>query len=287
MKQISAGLQSHMEGEVTTLATCWKVTRRDNTVLGFTNHDRDITYNSHIYTAATGFTPTAIDNSTALNVDNLDAEGMLSSGSITEADIMAGRYDYAEIEIFQLNYENLSQGALQLRRGWLGEVSFHRDYFVAEVRGLTQILAQSIGELYSASCRAALGDARCKVTLASHTVTGSVTGAVSKLEFIDSSRSEVSGIYDFGALTFTSGSNSGVSVEVKEYYLESGGGRIILALPMPQDISISDTYSLTKGCDKTISTCFNRFNNVANFRGEPNVPGIDRMLETAGTRTNR
>jgi len=44
-------------------------------------------------------------------------------------------------------------------------------------------------------------------------------------------------------------------------------------------------YSLTKGCDKTITTCFSRFNNVVNFRGEPLVPGLDRMLETAGTRS--
>jgi hypothetical protein len=42
---------------------------------------------------------------------------------------------------------------------------------------------------------------------------------------------------------------------------------------------------MTKGCDKTLPTCFAKFNNVVNFRGEPLVPGLDRMLETAGTRS--
>lgn len=285
MKTISIELKNHLAGEVTTLATCWKLTRRDDTVYGFTSHDKDIVFDSVTYAASTGFTPSAIDNNAALSVDNLDVEGMLSDGSITEADIMAGKYDFAEIEIFQVNYSDLAQGALKLRRGWLGEVSFHRNSFIAEVRGLTQLLSQRIGELYSPSCRAALGDTRCKVNMSTHTVAGSVTIAASSQEFIDSGRSETTGLFNFGTITFTSGDNEGLSVEVKEYFLQGGDGKIILALPMPYSISIGDNYSMTKGCDKTVSTCHSRFNNVLNFRGEPSVPGLDRMLETAGTRS--
>jgi uncharacterized phage protein (TIGR02218 family) len=286
MKQISAGLAAHLAQEVTTLATCWKLTRRDATVMGFTDHDADLTFDSVLYKAASGFTPSAIENSTSLNVDNLDVEGMLSSGNITESDILAGKYDFAEIEIFQVNYNDLGQGALKLRRGWLGETSLHKQQFVAEVRGLSQRLAQTIGELFSPSCRATLGDARCKVNLAAHTVTGSVTTAVSPQEFRDSARSEDSGMFTFGLLTFTGGANNGLSMEVKEYVHAAGsGGRFILALAMPYSIATGDSYSLTKGCDKTLQTCLNRFNNVVNFRGEPSVPGLDRMLETAGTRS--
>ncbi len=286
MRTISSELKTHIEGEVTTLATCWKLTRRDSEVYGFTSHDMDILFDSVTYKAATGFTPSSIQSSVALNVDNLDAEGMLSDDGITEADIMAGKYDFAEIEIFQVNYADLTQGSLKLRRGWLGEVSFHKNYFIAEIRGLTQLLSQRIGELYSPSCRATLGDARCTVNMAAHTVTGDVTTAVSSQEFVDSARSEATGLFNFGTITFTSGDNIGLSVEVKEYFLQGGAGRIILALPMPYAISFGDSYSLTKGCDKTASTCHGRFNNILNFRGEPAVPGLDKMLETAGTRSN-
>ena len=153
MKTLNPALTTHLAGEVTTLATCWKLTRRDATVLGFTDHDRDITYSGVTYVAATGFSPSAIANSAALNVDNLDVEGMLSSGSITEADILAGLYDFAQIEIFMLNYNDLTQGILKLRRGWLGEVSLTRQHFTAEGRGLTQLLSQDIGESVSPSCR--------------------------------------------------------------------------------------------------------------------------------------
>jgi uncharacterized phage protein (TIGR02218 family) len=287
MKEIGPFLQAHIAGEVTTLATCWKLTRRDNAVLGFTDHDQDIIFDSVTFKAATGFTPSAVQNTASLSVDNLDVQGMLSATSITEGDIFAGKYDFAEIEIFQINYNDISQGALKLRRGWLGEVSLQKHQFVAEVRGLTQRLAQTIGELYSPACRATLGDERCKINLALHTVTGSVTSVISKQEFKDSARTEISGTFTFGTITFTNGANNGLSMEIKEYsYSSSGGGHLITALPMPYAVTASDTYSLTKGCDKTLSTCVNRFNNIINFRGEPSVPGLDRMLETAGTRSS-
>ena len=286
MKTLTPQLTAHLAGEVTTLATCWKLTRRDGTLMGFTDHDQDITYNSLTYKAATGFTPSAIDNSASLRVDNLDVEGMLSSGSLTEADIFAGLYDFARIDIFQLNYLDTSQGILKLRRGWLGEVSLSKQQFTAEVRGLTQALAQNIGEYFAPSCRATLGDTRCKIDMGPHTTTGSVTTANTTLSFFDTARTEASALFTNGKITFTSGANNGLSMEVKEYsYSATTGGFISLTLPMPYSILVGDSYSLQKGCDKTLATCLSRFNNVLNFRGEPHVPGLDKMLETAGTRS--
>lgn len=280
MKNISTALAAHIVGEVTTLATCWKLLRRDNVVFGFTDADMDIAVDSITYKAASGFTPSAVQNTSSFSVDNLDVEGMLSAGNITEADIMAGLYDFAEIEIFQVNYKDVGQGKLKLRRGWLGEVSLVGQQFVAEVRGLTQRLSQTIGELYSSSCRASFADVRCKLSSASYTATGTVTAISSNQEFLDSSRTEVSGVYNFGVITFLSGANSGLSMEVKEFL---SGGKIILVLPLPYNVVVGDSYSMVQGCDKTLATCSGRFNNVLNFRGEPHVAGLDAMLKTSGT----
>lgn len=287
MKTISEALAEHLSGEVTTLATCWKVTRRDGVEMGFTNHDRDLEIDALNYAAHTGFTPTAVVNTSNLSVDNLDVEGMLSSTGVTESDIMAGLYDFAEIEIFMVNYTDLTQGRIHLRRGWLGEVAVNGDQFVAEMRGLAQRLSQTMGELFSPSCRASLGDARCKVDMEEHIHSGTVTVVTSNQEFHDEDREEASTIFTGGSVAFTSGANEGLSMEVKEYILEnSGGGRIILAMPMPYAIEAGDSYTMTKGCDKTLETCVARFDNALNFRGEPHVPGMDKMLETAGTRSD-
>jgi hypothetical protein len=39
---------------------------------------------------------------------------------------------------------------------------------------------------------------------------------------------------------------------------------------------------LVEGCDRTIATCRLRFNNAANFRGEPYLPGNDLLTRYPG-----
>jgi uncharacterized phage protein (TIGR02218 family) len=282
MKVISSDLDAHLSSEVTTLTTCWKLTRRDGTVMGFTEHNEDILYSGVNYLAASGFSPSAVANNSELAVDNLDVEGVIDSSIITEEDIKAGLYDYAQIEIFMLNYEDISHGHINLRTGWLGEMSFSKNKFVVEVRGLMQSLAQGIGELYSPSCRAQLGDVRCGANLTGFTANSSVTSVDNPQSFFDSTRTEDDGFFNFGKITFTSGLNNGLSMEIKRF----SDNNITLVLPMPYNISLSDTYTLITGCDKSFNTCINKFNNAVNFRGEPHVPGVDKMLETAGTKNN-
>ncbi|MDA0780793.1 MAG: DUF2163 domain-containing protein [Rickettsiales bacterium] len=282
MKIISSNLASHISSEVMTLATCWKLSRRDGTIMGFTDHNENIIYNSVTYLASSGFTPSAVANNSELAVDNMDIEGVIDSFAIKEEDIKAGLYDYAQIEVFMVNYNDLTQGDINLRTGWLGEMKFSKNRFAIEVRGLMQSLTQGIGQLYSPSCRAELGDLRCGVNLTGYTVTGSVTSATNNQIFSDSTRAEDDAYFDFGKITFTSGLNNGLSMEVKEFRDKI----ITLVLPLPYTIVVSDTYSLIAGCDKNLNTCISKFSNAANFRGEPHVPGIDKMLETAGTKNN-
>lgn len=280
MKPISSNLTTHIAGETTTLATCWKLTLRNSTVLGFTSHSHDISFEGVDYLAATGFTPTAVATSADLAVDNVDVEGMLDSTSITEADLLAGLYDFAEIEIFKVNYTDITQGKLPLRTGWLGEVSLSRNQFVAEVRGLTQSLSQHLGDLYAPACRAKLGDSKCNVNMAGFTFIGSVTTKTSNQVFTSDDLTQDISYFDGGKITFTSGENNGLSMEVKEYT----PGSVMLVFPMPYVVELSDGFSIEAGCDKRFETCVERFNNAVNFRGEPHVPGTDEMLSTAGTK---
>lgn len=200
MKEIPAALKSHLQQDVTTLATCWRLKRRDGVEMGFTDHDQPLLVEAMTYAAESGFTPSAVAASSSLSVDNLDVEGMLDADSISEADIMAGRYDFAEIEIFQVNYRNPEAGKMILRRGWLGEISISNQRFVAEVRGMTQKLSQQIGALYSPACRAEIGDARCGLDMAAFTHSGVVTEADSRNLFRDTMRNEENSYFAGGKL---------------------------------------------------------------------------------------
>lgn len=279
MKTISAGLATHLAGEVTTIATCWKATLTDGTVFGFTNHTDDLTVSAQLYKAATGQSATAIASNADLAVDNLDVIGFLDSAVITEADINAGRWDYAAIEIFQVNYADLTQGTLKQRAGRLGEIRLSRSEFVAELRGLAQNLQQLIGQIYSASCRADFGDARCGLTLASYTFSGTVTTGGSTRVFTDSGRAEASDYFGAGKVTWVTGANAGYSMEVKSF----AAGVFTLQLPMANTITAGDTYTASAGCRKRFDTdCKTKFSNVVNFRGEPHVPGNDQMAKAGG-----
>ncbi len=280
MRQISDALKAHYKQGVTSIATCWKLTRKDGLVLAFTSHDETIFFEDVTYEAISGFTPTNMNANTDLSHDNLSVQGVLDSERITSEDVLAGRYDYAEIEIFEVNYADISQGKLILQTGWLGEVRINGAQFEADIHGLTHKLSTTIGKLYSRTCRAALGDAACGVDLSARTVNGSITEIVTQTYIKDAARTEENGIFSHGILQFTSGENAGLRIEIAQYSV----GELRLASALPYSIAIGDTYSLTQGCDKQFNTCKTRFNNAINFRGEPHVPGLDKMLETAATR---
>lgn len=166
MKTITPTLKTHIEGDVTTLATCWIIVRADGTVFRFTDHDQDILFSGDVYKSSSGYDRSAVSNDASLAVDNLDILGIIDAEDVTTADLRNGLFDYARVEVFMVNWSSPDDGMLRLRAGRLGEVVLsHAGTFSAELRGLTQNLSQTIGELYSATCRADLGDARCGKTL--------------------------------------------------------------------------------------------------------------------------
>lgn len=167
MKSLTAGMTAHIARRVTTLCTCWRVERTDGVVFGFTDHDVNIVYDGVTYVAESGFSRSAISNSASTTTDGLEAQGFLDEAALTDVDLRAGRFDYAEVELFMLNWENTSHGQIKLRKGHFGEVVVTSSgQFSVEMRGLAQQLSQSVGRSYMASCDADLGDARCTVPIA-------------------------------------------------------------------------------------------------------------------------
>jgi len=80
-----------------------------------------------------------------------------------------------------------------------------------------------------------------------------------------------------GYVTFTSGLNNGLSMEVVDLVTNE----IFLLLPMSYLVSVSDTLVVTAGCDKTLETCRDIFDVVVNHRGFPFLPGSDDVTNIA------
>ncbi len=278
MKTTTTALQTHLSEDVTRFAACWRVRRQDGVLMGFTTHDQPLTVDSVTYRPSSAFTPTAIADSNRLSVDNLDVTGVLSAAAITEEDLRAGRYDGAEVEVFLVDWADPAGGAIELRKGWIGEVTVKDGAFVAEVRGLMQALQQDFGAAYSAECRADLGDAQCKVDLSAFTVQGTVAAVTDRRQFTANALSEADDWFTYGLLRWLTGGNAGRAVEVKG----QSGDVFDLWDAMAADIAAGDIFSVSAGCDKRFATCKAKFSNAVNFRGEPHVPGADAVLDYPG-----
>jgi uncharacterized phage protein (TIGR02218 family) len=284
MKTASAGLIAHIASDSITMATLWRITRRDGVVFRFTDHDMDITYGGEPYLAALGYRRAAIASGSELAVDETELEGLIDAASIKESDLRAGLWDGADVRIFQVNWANLTHGEIKLRRGRLGEVTTRDDgSFRAELRGMAQPLQTIIGSLYQPECRADLGDARCTINLAfggGWTQQAAIASVIDPVTYgmAAALTGFADGWFDGGVVIWQSGANAGVAREIISW---TQSGRVVSLLgPPPFAAAVTDLLNLQPGCDKRWSTCRDKFNNRLNFRGEPLVPGANSILET-------
>jgi uncharacterized phage protein (TIGR02218 family) len=278
MKNLSPSLQAHLDSGATTLAWCWKLTRRDGVSFGFTDHDRDITVDATLYESATGFTATEIKDTLGLAIDNLDVASALSSNRLDENDLAAGLYDDAAVEIWRVNWSDPTQRVL-MRKGSLGEVRRAGSAFSAEVRGLAHYLNQPKGRLYQYTCDARLGDTRCGITLSNPQLSGSaiITAVTSPRLFAVSGLSAfASDWFSRGVITVTTGPNAGHSVEIRRH-TSSAAVTLEVWQPLPHRPLVGNALTVKAGCDKHFKTCRDKFTNADNFRGFPHMPGSELL----------
>jgi uncharacterized phage protein (TIGR02218 family) len=280
MKTFSPALAAHLASRSTTLATCWRVTRGDGAVLGFTDHDRAIAFDGISHEPETGLDQSAAVAHAGLQVGGLDVTGAFSSTRITESDLEAGLYDNARVEAWLVNWADPSERHL-MRVGSIGEVRRAGPAFTAEIRSLSHALDQEHGRIFRATCDADLGDARCTVDLEGTEWTASA--AVSETDgyaWITATMpgDRPTGFFDAGSLSFTSGANAGRTSEVLRHVRDADGDHIELWQPMAEAIAVGDAFTVSAGCDKRFTTCRDRFGNVENFRGFPHMPGNDFAL---------
>lgn len=278
---ISAALDAHYASSAETTARLWKLTRRDGQVFGFTDHDAPITYLSVDYEPTSAFDASAISTRGELNVDGLEALGLLDSEGITEQDIEAGLWDGASCVLMEVNYKDLTMGHNTLSTGDVGQIQRKGLTYTAELRGLMQAFQNNIGRVVVASCDADLGDTRCGVDLEALRVSGTVTTGAATRTFTASALAQAANYFTYGVVTWVTGSNAGKSMEVKQH---SAGGVFSLQLDMPETIDVGDTFTVVPGCNKAGRTgdCKTKFNNLVNFRGFEDVPGQKKVLIYGG-----
>ena len=283
MKSLTPALQAHLDDGTTSLSWCWRISRADGVTLGFTDHDAVLTFDGTDFEPESGFAASEVRSGSDLSVDAQDAEGVLTSDRITETDIIDGRWDAAQVELWRVNWADTSQRVL-LRRGAVGQIRRGRMAFVAEVRSLAHVLGQTVGRTFQSSCDAALGDTRCGINLdnVAFKGVGAVTDLLRDRAFTATGLSALAaGWFASGTITWTSGANAGRITEVLAHDLSSSIATLTLLEAPVRAIAEGDGFIARAGCDKRMATCGAKFANVANFRGFPNIPGQDAVLRYA------
>ena len=256
---------------LTTLAFLWRVVRRDGIALGFTSHDRDLVRDGFLYRATPGMVPSAIRLSEGLEADDLDVSGALTSGAFTEGDLRAGRWDGARLTLSAADWEDARAVPVMLARGTFGAVALKDGAFTVTLRRPTAAFDAAVVEETSPSCRASLGDRRCRVDLAGRRRRATVVAVAGVTVTLDAAPG-ADGAYDFGSFRALDGAAAGTAVQI----VTSAGAALTLA-EMPPGLAPPVAVELIEGCNRQLATCRDRFANAGNFQGEPQLPGNDLL----------
>ncbi|HWW65311.1 MAG TPA: DUF2163 domain-containing protein [Sphingomonadaceae bacterium] len=267
-----------LQADLTTLALCWRLDRRDGIALGFTSHDRDILLSGLTYRAAPGMLPSAISLSDGFDVDTVDVSGALTSEAIRADDLASGRWDGARVRLFAANWEKPDDPVVPLARGELGDVTVRDGAFTAELRGPTALLERPVIEHTSPECRAELGDRRCRIDMAGRRRIARVTAVIDRTTLALDAGEPRANAYGYGRLRWIDGANGGMTSAIRA----SDGTHVLLRDPPLFAVTEGMRVELFEGCDRLFATCRDRFANSANFRGEPYLPGNDLLTRYPG-----
>lgn len=263
-------MRAFFDRELDTVATFWRVYRRDGVALAFTSHDRDLAFAGIRHRAAPGMVPSSIKLTTEISADSAEVEGVLNHAAISEADLAAGLFDEAAIEIGAVDWESLEHRILYT--GQIGQVETDRNSFSAELRSAKRVLDRDLVPRTSPTCRASFCGPGCNLSslhFFSRRPLVSVDydanrvsfGALNAVDYLD------------GQLRFLEGPQTGITFGI----IAADAGGLTLDRQLTQGLTPGMRAQLREGCDHTLTTCSTRFGNAINFRGEPFLPGNDLL----------
>lgn len=263
------------EGELTSMALCWLLERADGAGIALTSHDQVLIRDGVRFDPTPGMAPASIARRLGLEPDESEVSGALSSDALDEQDLALGRWDTATVQLTALDWAAEGDDPIALLGGEIGSVAIDGDGFTADLHGAAASLDDPVCPATSAECRASFGDKKCRVDLAGRTLRAVVINAADGALTLDRG---VDDRFVFGRLRFMSGENCGISTVVL-----AAGGTSVQVRDLPRaPVEAGCRVELREGCDKLFQTCITRFDNAANFRGEPHLPGNDLLTRYPG-----
>ena len=205
--------------------------------------------------------------------------GATLNGTTWQAACAAGYLDNAVLtleRVFMPTWADTSRGTIIIEKGFTGELRPSRNTIQLEINPAISILQNPMPRRqFQPGCLHVLYDAGCALLKATFTVSNAAA-AGSTAQIIHSTLSQADAYFENGAITFTSGANSGLTRRVYQSFNASGAVTVRPAFPTAP--ANGDTFTIYPGCDKTQATCIGKFNNLPHFAGFPFVPVAEATL---------
>jgi uncharacterized phage protein (TIGR02218 family) len=268
--------------------------------IGITLLDTDVVYDDGdgpiTYLAKIGMIPASLVSSLDMDVDNTEIQSLVPEFDlpISETDISAGVYDYAECTIMMVDYLDLSAGHVVIGFGNTGQMKVQDGLsFWTEFTALSKLLKQTVVEKDSLACRAIFGSqpigtgggaveqrfpcGKDVSTLWSTTKTVTAVGQETTISFAASALGAADSVYAPGVLVWLTGANANRTCEVES---QGSDGVINLTFDTMFPITVGDTFKIRPDCTKTVENangCRAHFGSdwVLHYRGEPYIPVQD------------
>ena len=255
--------------ELETVATWWRLLRRDGVTLGFTTHDGDLWFDGVLHRAAPGMMPSSIRRTAGLEADSAEVRGAITHCAIAAEDLAAGRYDGAAVVIGLVDWQSLERRAIY--SGTIGAVTQEAASFTAQLQSRKADLAVDRVPRTSPACRADFCGPGC--TLSPARFTHEAVLAVHDLwaNAVTLTCAASNDALVGGTLRWLDGPYGGMAMRI----LGEAGGALVLDVPLDVTLMAGTRALVREGCNHTLVTCAGRFANAVNFQGEPFLPGND------------
>ena len=183
-----------------------------------------------------------------------------------------GQLDGALLQLdraFMPNYGDTSPGTVVLFAGRVSDIDCSRTGIEMKCCSHLELLnIQMPRRLWQPSCTHIFGDAMCQFDRTSLQASFACLSGSTETQILGTINPTPAGLYIQGTITGLTGANSGYSRTIAG--MSNGTVSVKLAFLSPP--ATGDQFQLLPGCDRSLATCTNVFNNPAHFGGVPFVP---------------
>lgn len=247
---------------------CTITRRTDHVIFRIAESDEAITVAGETWQVIPGIRISAVTHTSNGEMPSCQIVAVHENGGIINtADLEAGLFDGADVQLFNVDRLDLSRKGL-LFTGSVANINYNVENGITfDVKGMVVNAKILMTQKRSPMCRTDLFSVLCGVNRDAYVVSTHVVAIVDAFNFTVAGLPQADGWFNQGvAIT-----SSGIAVEIARWVQSTQ--TVTAYLPANLLLSAGADLTLYPGCDKTLAMCAGRYNNALNFQGEPHFLG--------------